>query len=84
MINFPDFEEQFEIFENLQSLHISINMANTQGHKGRSQLLMTGLQLPMLAKKGAGLGDQGSDQAAAAGDQQDDESAEAEESSIEA
>ena len=88
MINFPDFEEQFEIFENLQSLHISINMANTQGHKGRSQLLMTGLQLPMIAKKGAGLGGQGSDQAAAAaaaaaGVQQDDESAEADKSSLE-
>lgn len=55
MINFPDFEEQFEIFENLQSLHVSVNMANTQGHKGRSQLLMTGLQLPMLAKKGEAL-----------------------------
>lgn len=52
IINFPDFEEQFEIFENLQSLHVSVNLANTQGHKGRSQLLMTGLQLPMLARKG--------------------------------
>lgn len=57
LINFPDFEEQFEIFENLQSLHVSVNLANTQGHKGRSQLLMTGLQLPMLAKKGEVLGE---------------------------
>ncbi len=56
MINFPDFEEQFEIFENLQSLHVSVNLTNTQGHKGRSQLLMTGLQLPMLARKGEVLG----------------------------
>lgn len=66
MINFPDFEEQFEIFENLQSLHVSINLANTQGHKGRSQLLMTGLQLPMLARKGEVLGEPEQQQEAAA------------------
>jgi hypothetical protein len=53
VINFPDFEEQYEIFESLGSLHISINMDGTAGQKGRSQLLMTGLQLPMLQKKGA-------------------------------
>jgi hypothetical protein len=52
VINFPDFEEQYEIFEALGSLHISINMAGTAGQRGRSQLLMTGLQLPMLQKKG--------------------------------
>ncbi|KAF6253081.1 ribosomal protein L5 domain-containing protein [Scenedesmus sp. NREL 46B-D3] len=52
VINFPDFEEQYEIFEALGSLHFSINMAGTAGQRGRSQLLMTGLQLPMLQKKG--------------------------------
>lgn len=54
MANFPDFEEQFEIFENLGSLHVSINLANVSAAPERSRLLLTGLQLPILHKvKGA-------------------------------
>jgi hypothetical protein len=67
LINFPDFEEQYEIFEALGSLHISINMAGTAGQRGRSQLLMTGLQLPMLQMKGgAAAAEAGAEAAAAA------------------
>lgn len=50
MVNFPDFEEQFEIFENLGSLHVSINMANVARYPERSRLLLTGLGLPILHK----------------------------------
>jgi hypothetical protein len=50
MVNFPDFEEQFEIFENLGALHVSINMRNVAKAPLRSQLLLTGLQLPILNK----------------------------------
>jgi hypothetical protein len=53
MVNFPDFEEQFEIFENLGALHVSINMANVSRVPNRGQLLLTGLQLPILPAKGA-------------------------------
>jgi hypothetical protein len=69
VINFPDFEEQYEIFEALGSLHISINMAGTAGTRGRSQLLMTGLQLPMLQKKGSAAAAAEADAAAAAADE---------------
>jgi hypothetical protein len=50
MVNFPDFEEQFEIFENLGSLHVSINLVNVSRAPARAQLLLTGLQLPILSK----------------------------------
>lgn len=50
MVNFPDFEEQFEIFENLGSLHVSINLANVSRAPARAQLLLTGLQMPILSK----------------------------------
>lgn len=81
MVNFPDFEEQFEIFENLGALHVSINIANaTRGSKrgsgssSRSQLLLTGLQLPILnKKKGAAAADgAGGDAAAAAAGEQEE------------
>lgn len=66
LINFPDFEEQYEIFEALGSLHISVNMAGTQGRRGRSQLLMSGLQLPMLQKKEKGTVEAGGEAGGAA------------------
>jgi hypothetical protein len=50
MVNFPDFEEQFELFEELGALHVSINMAGVSRAHARSQLLLTGLQLPILNK----------------------------------
>lgn len=51
MVNFPDFEEQFEIFENLGALHVSVNLANvSRAPTARAQLLLTGLQLPILSK----------------------------------
>jgi hypothetical protein len=63
MVNFPDFEEQFEIFENLGALHVSINMANVSRAPNRAQLLLTGLQLPILPAKAAAAeeGDEGAD-----------------------
>jgi len=77
MVNFPDFEEQFEIFENLASLHVSINMANASKAPMRSQLLLTGLQLPILHKvKGAA--------AAEAEDEEDEGESSAEESDYDA
>jgi phage portal protein BeeE len=65
MINFPDFEEQYEIFENLTSMHVSINLGSVSKARQRSMLLMSGLQLPMFDKKAAAAA------AAAADDQQD-------------
>lgn len=59
MVNFPDFEEQFEIFENLGALHVSINMANVSRAPNRGQLLLTGLQLPILPAKGAAAAEEG-------------------------
>jgi hypothetical protein len=51
MINFPDFEEMFEIFEALRSLHVTVVMQNVSKRPHRSQLLMTGLQMPLLRRR---------------------------------
>lgn len=75
MINFPDFEEQFEVFENLGSLHVSINMRNSS--KQRSMLLLTGLQLPVLPAKrraGAAAAEQPEDEEGSGSSSEDEES----------
>jgi hypothetical protein len=73
MVNFPDFEEQFEIFENLAGLHVSINIADSSGgrvrgrrQRQRNTLLLTGLQLPILPPKRVLGAAEGGDAAAAA------------------
>lgn len=50
-MNFPDFEEQFEVFENLASMNVNIALDNTAKKPARTQLLLTGLQLPVLPRK---------------------------------
>ena len=51
MINFPDFEEMFETFEALTSMHVTVVMQNVSKRPKRSQLLMTGLQMPLLTQR---------------------------------
>ena len=51
MVNFPDYEEMFETFENLGSLDVSLVLRNVAKRPGRSRVLLTGLQLPVLARR---------------------------------
>lgn len=51
MANFPDYEEMFETFEELGGMHVSIVMDNVARRPERTQLLLTGLQLPVFAKR---------------------------------
>lgn len=72
LINFPEFEEQYEIFESLGSLHVSVQMQPKGKKAAWSQLLLTGLQLPVLAKRRGGSGSAASDATVAPGDESDD------------
>jgi ribosomal protein L5 len=51
MVNLPDFEEMYETFENLGALDVGLVLRGAARRRGRSQLLLTGLQLPVLARK---------------------------------
>lgn len=51
MINFPDYEEAFETFENLGSMQVTIVMDNVQKQRERSRVLLTGLQVPLFTKR---------------------------------
>ena len=51
MINFPDYEDAFETFENLGSMQVSVVMDNVSRRPARSRTLLTGLQVPLFARK---------------------------------
>ncbi len=51
MVNLPDYEEMFETFENLGSLDVNLTLRGVAKKAGRSRVLLTGLQLPVLARK---------------------------------
>ncbi len=51
MANFPDFEELFETFEGLGGMHVNIVMDNVARRPQRTLALLTGLQLPVFARR---------------------------------
>lgn len=73
MVNLPDYEEMFETFENLGSLDVNLTLRGVAKKGGRSRVLLTGLQLPVLARKaqvdgGKGEGGEGAEGAAQEGE----------------
>lgn len=50
MLNFPDFEEVFDMFEVLKNMNITLVMDNTKGNAASAQLLLSGLSLPIRQK----------------------------------
>jgi ribosomal protein L5 len=51
MSNLPDFAEMYETFENLGSLDVNLVLSGVAKRPGRSRVLLTGLQLPVLARR---------------------------------
>jgi ribosomal protein L5 len=51
MVNLPDYEEMFETFENLGALDVNLTLSGVARRPGRSRVLLTGLQVPLLERK---------------------------------
>jgi ribosomal protein L5 len=51
MVNLPDYEEMFETFEALGGLDVNLTLRGVARRPGRSRALLTGLQVPLLARK---------------------------------
>jgi len=51
MVNLPDYEELFETFEGLGSVDVNLTLRGVAKRAGRSQVLLTGLQLPVLTRR---------------------------------
>ncbi len=63
MANYPDFEELYETFENLGGFHVNVKLSNVALAPAQTRLLLTGLQLPVFAKRRRA-GAEGDDEAA--------------------
>jgi ribosomal protein L5 len=52
MVNLPDFEDMYETFENVGALDVDVALRGARRRRReRSQVLLTGLQLPVLVRK---------------------------------
>lgn len=50
MGNFPDFEDQYEMFEALRVMHVTITMEGVSKSPAYTQMLLTALGLPLLRR----------------------------------
>jgi hypothetical protein len=50
MGNFPDFEDQYEMFEALRVMHVTITMDGVAKSPAYTQMLLTSLGLPLLRR----------------------------------
>jgi hypothetical protein len=50
MGNFPDFEDQYEMFEALRVMHVTITMDGVSKSPAYTQMLLTAMGLPLLRR----------------------------------